>query len=177
MALQLVDLNVATRAAMLAELEEDIGAGKVVLSPHLKDGAGSEFISLLVSALRDFHDVWLASALRTKGLVRTHETIPTQHGPKRITLPPDTPELLAEGEYNRYYLRGLCRRAIEESFPTLWIYRANGEARRRPECDRLVGTPIDPCVLLEALQGGASTDEALGLPAERHSGLSARIRH
>jgi hypothetical protein len=176
MALQLVDLNAATRAAMLAELEEDLAARKVALSPHLREGAGADYVGLLVAAVKENHDAWLAAALRTKGFVRSHETRPTQHGPKRVTLPPNEPDLLAEAEFNRYYMRGLCRRAIEEGVPTLSICRAKAVDKPRPEADRLVGTPIDPCVLLEALQGGASPDEALGLPPGRESGLSVRIR-
>lgn len=176
MALQLVDLNAATRAAMLAELEEDVASQHVHLSPHLRDGAGSDYVGLLTAAAREFNDVWLAAALRTKGVVRTHETRPTQHGPKRITLAANEPELLAEAEFNRYYMRGLCRRAIEEGIPELSIYRARTVAKPRPEAERLVGTPIDPCALLEALQAGASVDEALGLPPGRDSGLSVRIR-
>jgi len=39
-------------------------------------------------------------------------------------------EMLAEGEFNRFYIRALCARAIEDGLPEVTVYRAKRSRMR-----------------------------------------------
>lgn len=79
---------------------------------------------------------------------------------------------LAEGEFNRFYIRGLCLRAIEENVPSLVVYRAKAVTNARSESERKIGAGVSPQSLLDDLRSHARLDTALGLPPGPNSGLS-----
>ena len=58
---------------------------------------------------------------------------------------------MAEGEYNRFYIRALCVRAIEDS-AKLEIYRARSSNRPDPASENLIGGSPDAQALLEDLR-------------------------
>ena len=87
-----------------------------------------------------------------------------------------TDETLAESQFNRYYIRALCRRALEDGIEALVIYRAKPVATPRPESEALVETTIDPAALLEDLRAHTGEETpALGVPAGPNSGISVRL--
>ena len=85
-------------------------------------------------------------------------------------------EVLGEGEFNRYYIRGLARRAIEDDISTLVVYRAKPARNPRPESEALVETALAPQELLEDLRAHPGDElPALGVPSGPNSGLSVRL--
>jgi hypothetical protein len=84
-------------------------------------------------------------------------------------------ETLAEGEFNRFYLRGLCRVAIDGRTPSIAVYRAKPVAEPRPESQALIGTTFDANTLLADLRAHTGVDTALDLPPGPNSGLSGRL--
>jgi hypothetical protein len=46
--------------------------------------------------------------------------------------------MLAEGEFNRFYIRALCVRAIEDGLPEVIVYRAKEVQSARPESARMI---------------------------------------
>ena len=84
-------------------------------------------------------------------------------------------DTLAEGEFNRFYLRALCRRAVEDGVPNLTVYRAKAVRVPRAESQALVGKAIGAQALLQDLRAHPGTDTALGLPPGPNSGLSAKL--
>jgi hypothetical protein len=80
----------------------------------------------------------------------------------------------AEGEFNRFYLRGLSRRAIEDGI-SLEVYRAKVVAEARPDSEALLGRVLRPADLLEDLRRNKGFGTFLGVPMGPNSGLSARL--
>jgi hypothetical protein len=83
--------------------------------------------------------------------------------------------LLAEREFHRFYMRGLCRRAIEQGVLTLVIYRAKPSDPVRAHSDTMVGVQITASSLLEDLSHAFRTTPPHGLPQCRDPGLSVRF--
>jgi hypothetical protein len=85
-------------------------------------------------------------------------------------------EVLSESEFNRYYIRALARRAIEDGIAELVVYRAKQVNSPRPESEALVETTISPEDLLEDLRSHPGDEPpSLGVPSGPNSGLSVRL--
>jgi len=83
---------------------------------------------------------------------------------------------LAESEFNRYYIRALARRAIEDGIPELVIYRAKPVSNPRPESEARIETSLLPEDLLEDLRSHPGDEPpVLGVPSGPNSGLSVRL--
>ena len=78
--------------------------------------------------------------------------------------------LLAEGEFNRFYMRALCLRAIEEG-RTLEVYRAKPPEIPRAGLEGFVGRAVEPEELLGRLREGGWSSPLL----KPGAGLSVKI--
>jgi hypothetical protein len=90
-------------------------------------------------------------------------------------VPVTAPLTLAEGEFNRFFARGLCLRATEDGIAELEVYRARESAQPRAESLLLIGTRLNAAALLEDLRASAGVDTAMRLPPGPNSGLSVRL--
>ena len=84
---------------------------------------------------------------------------------------------LAEGEFNRYYLRGLCLRAKVEERDTLIVYRGKEVQHPRPESEQKIGTGVAVDTLLQNLRTNdfVTIETTLGVPGGPNSGLTAKL--
>jgi len=161
---------------MLEEIVQDIAAGKLYYSPRLSSVGRALYPELLRIAVQSGSDDSLSAELRVPGRLNTTEEKRKPKGGTTIAQVPVTaPETLAEGEFNRFYARGLCRRAIAEGIETLIVYRAKEVANPRPESVALIGKSLPAKELLEDLRANIGTDTALGLPPGPNSGLSVKL--
>jgi hypothetical protein len=205
---KLVDLDETTRKWMMEEYRRDLDQGTLFVSPLLTDRGRREYADLLKEAIEHHDEVWLASALGSGDRMNltqrsvhqgagaspgtaTHTGRPPSKnsalgGEESQEMPNSTPEVLAEGEFNRYYARGLCRRAIDEGMDVLEIYRYGRAAGvhftdqsldvpSEPGIDRTGGTTVDPRELLASLRKSPEEELDTGLPGEPDSGLSVRL--
>ena len=83
--------------------------------------------------------------------------------------------MLAEGEFNRFYLRAICNRAINEGFTNIRIYRGKRVNSPRSESEAKIGQLVEVSKLLEKLRTYDFVDKILELPAGPNSGLTAEI--
>ncbi|MGN6367039.1 MAG: hypothetical protein ACTHN5_02140 [Phycisphaerae bacterium] len=173
--LNLVNLDEKTRHHMLQELDADVTADTLYRSPRLNDEGRRVYPQLLREACANHDDQWLALQLRNQGCFLEKETRRTKTGVISANVPITAPQTLAEGEFNRYYARGLCRRAIDGAIPLLLIYRAKEVENPRSESLRLIGTQISPKALLDDLRAHPGMDTALRLPPGPNSGLSVKL--
>jgi hypothetical protein len=90
-------------------------------------------------------------------------------------VPVNAAETMAEGEFNRFYIRALCQRAIDSGIPSLIVYRAKQVQNPRPQSITLEGTSIGARLVLDDLRAHPGVDTALGLPPGPNSGLSVRL--
>ena len=61
-------------------------------------------------------------------------------------------ETQAEGQFNRYYILGVCRRALGEGKTLVFVYRAKDVRDPRPESERLIGSSYSPSELIEQIR-------------------------
>lgn len=173
--LNLINLDKSTRSFMLQEFETDLTSGKLYLSPRLTELGKSAYPELLRTALDRHDDAWLAKQLAVEGRLLSREKRKGSAGEITVKVPVTAPYTLAEGEFNRYYARGLCLRAIKEGTINLLIYRAKEVTSPRSESEALIGRSVSPQALLEDLRTHIGLETALGLPQGPNSGLSVRL--
>jgi hypothetical protein len=82
---------------------------------------------------------------------------------------------LAEGEFNRFYIRGLCRRALGAGIAQLIIYRAKTVGSPRAESELRIGATLDPTELLQDLRANIAVETCLGVPPGPNSGLCVKL--
>jgi hypothetical protein len=176
MALSLESLNEQTRSHMLAELEQDIHTGVLYMSPRLSDAGARAYPALLREAIESHNDEWLAQQLRDQGLLRSHEERRKPKGGTTLAKVPTTAaDTLGEGEFNRFYCRGVCAYAATQGRLEVEVYRGRASANPRPESEALVGTKMNAAKVLIDLRTSQGVEPALGVPPGPNSGLTIRL--
>ena len=92
-----------------------------------------------------------------------------------VRVPVTAPDTLAEGEFNRFYIRGVCRHALESNIGAVEVYRAKAVMQPRSDSQTKIGAMIPAQSLLNDLRVNIGVDTALGLPPGPNSGLSVKI--
>lgn len=174
MPLQYENLDPATRRYALAELEGDLTHGTYHVSERLRPEAVAEYQRLLQEALRYYDDRWLEERAADL-LVETESRRTRSGGTTTAKVPQMAARLLAEGDFNRYYMRGIARRAIDESRQTLEVYRARLSIEPRPESAQVEGSRVPATEVLEHLRGPLSENSAVAPLGRTNSGLSVRL--
>jgi hypothetical protein len=176
MPLQHHHLDDRTRKLMLAEIEQDIASKKLYLSDNLSPQGRIEYAGLLKGATVNGNDETLAQELSTR--LNSHEK-PRQLKSGELSKPPimrvNAHEMLAEGEFNRFYMRAICARVIEDGIKSVVVYRAKEVANARSASEEMLGKHMPPEALLQDLRTNPGVDTALGLPPGPNSGLCIRL--
>ncbi len=167
--MKLDNLDATTRKHMLAEFESDSKNNAVFISARLTEYGKEQYPSLLKSALEKGDILSFADAL--KNLFNKTELRKN----KPVKVPSNVNFVLSEGEFNRYYIRGLCVRAIEQKIGELEIYRAKAVLEERAASHQRIGKMVDPKKLLDDLRRNIGIETALGIPGGPNSGISVRI--
>jgi hypothetical protein len=177
MALYFENLDDRTRQLMLDEMEYDIAQNQLHISPFLSGQGQRDYTNLLREALEDGNDETLAQNLREhRRILRTLPKRNPKGGYSISATPENAAQVLAESEFNRYYIRALARRAIEDGIQELVIYRAKPVTNPRPESEARVETTLSAEELLEDLRSHPGDEPpTLGVPSGPNSGLSVRL--
>jgi hypothetical protein len=108
--------------------------------------------------------------------MKTEETRRAASGKTTVAKVPVTaPDTLAEGEFNRFYCRGVCLRAISEGKTHVRVYRAKHVDNPRPESQAKIGALAEAEKLLSDLRANPGVEPALGIPPGPNSGLSIQL--
>lgn len=171
----LEDLSDDVRSNMENEVNYDVEQDKLYISPRLKDNYDDIYLKMLFDAIREGNVESFAYAIEDNDCLNELEpSSRTKTGFKKV--PYNAHEVLAEGEFNRFYIRGLCKKAIAEEL-VLEIYRAKEVKNPRSDSEDLIDNEIDPTDLLNDLRESIGVDTVLGLPPGPGSGLSVRIKN
>ena len=174
MGLDYKSLDTATRTAMVAELERDVEAGSLYISPRLTDAGVREWPDLLRTAAATGTDDGLARELSARGLLKSQEESHRNGRPYSKAVPANAASTLAEGEFNRFYLRGIASRGVDEN-RQIEVYRGRPSSTPRRESEALLGQHLVAGTLLTDLREHIGVDSALGLPPGPNSGLTGRL--
>ena len=176
MPLNYPNLDDRIRKLMVNEIQRDIDAGTLYISGNLSPHGSVEYPVLLQAAAQNGNDASLAQALLSR--LNSHEK-PRQLKTGGFSKPPvmrsNAHEMLAEGEFNRFYIRALCLLAGEDGIKELVVFRAKPVEHARSASEVMIGTHVAPGALLQDLRSHPGVDTALGLPPGPNSGLSVRI--
>ena len=171
MALHYENLDENTRSFMLSEVNLDLSHGQIYMSKRFNELGEQNYVYLLKEAIEHHDDAWLAQQLRIHGYMKDYE----QRGVKRVKVPVNAPDILSEGEFNRYYARGLCLRAIEQGMNQVEVYRGKQVSQPRPKSQAMLGKRLSVEALLKDLRESSGVEPALGLPPGPNSGLTVRM--
>lgn len=125
------DLDEETKVWMLIELREE-EARCPYRSPNLSAKGRTQFPEIMERAIARDKEEALAKDLEPTELWSEYE--PSPLGGIRKTDPVRAAKVLAHQEFNTWYIRGLCRRLMEERESLLQIYRAGDGDVQGDEC-------------------------------------------
>ncbi|MCC7560931.1 MAG: hypothetical protein KO318_10990 [Methanobacterium sp.] len=176
MGLELINLNdEGIRDLMLNEIEIDISKENLYIGKQLKPGYENVYIDLLKESVSRGDCDSLANGIENNNcLLNEVPDRRTKTGMRKV--PKDAHSKLAEGEFNRFFIRALCRKAIDDGFG-LEIYRAKSVRNPRSTSERLIGQTVDPNQLLEDLRINPGKNTTSGIPGGPNSGLSVRRKN
>ncbi|MFO0722825.1 MAG: hypothetical protein U1E65_03505 [Myxococcota bacterium] len=174
MGLKYLNLDETTRRLMIDEIERDIQAGSLYRSENLSPQGRRAYPELLLDAAKSGTDNSLASQLLP--LLNPYEAPRRSRSGSMITpkMRSDAHEMLAEGEFNRFYIRALARIAEEKGL-VLVAYRAKQVGTPRADSEAKIGSEFEPASLLRDLRSNPGVDTAFGLPSGPNSGLSVKL--
>lgn len=175
MGLRYESLDKSVRTFMEAEFVRDRENDALYLSPRLTDYGTDRWPALLLDAIRTHDDEWLSGQLRRHGCIQEYEQRAKKGGGTITARVPSTAaDTLAEGEFNRYYVRGLCASIAHAGGGLVEVYRGKEVAQPRPSSEAKVGHRLDAAQLLADLREAKGVEPALGVPPGPNSGLTVR---
>jgi hypothetical protein len=173
MPLQYENLDPTTRRFALAELDDDIARGAFNVSDRLQPSATADYLHLLRDAIRYYDDRWLEE--RAGPLLVDFEVRRTPSGGTTTAhLPEGAARMLAEHDFNRYYMRGVSARSLAEDRRVVEVYRARLSIEPRAESAELEGKRLPADQVLGELRATAPINPPPQL-GRVNSGLSVRL--
>lgn len=175
MGLRYLNLDDRTREGMAEEIKIAIADGSIYLSPRLTEKARADWPKMLLSAARSGTDETLSSELRSSDcLIRTElRRKKNDLSSSLVAVPVTAADTLAEGEFNRFYMKSLCRRAVRDG-RRLVVYRGKEVLNPRAESSAKIGSVVEAETLLSSLKT-SGVETSLGLPPGPGSGLTIKL--
>lgn len=164
-----LDLQEDVRQLMLSEIEHDHKHEKFYISERLNEQGRASYKTYLVNAVTGGDEATLENMLD----ILTHFNEYDHSKGKPQKMPSNASTLLCQSEFNRYYIRAICLKAINSNSEKVEIYRARVSSWSRPESEQKIGTFLIPKDLLEDLRASVGKEPKL-LP-EINSGLCVKI--
>lgn len=156
-----LELDETTRALMLEELDTDLEThGHLYPSKTLTERGHADYVELVRQAIIDHDEAWLTDRINEESRVAPE--------------PVDAARRLARTEFNRYYIRGICRRAEQHGSTTVIPYRAHESREERQDSILLEGEPQSAPRILANLRGKAVLGDPESGLGKVNSGMSAR---
>jgi hypothetical protein len=172
--MQYESLDPVTRRYALAELDADLASDKFHISERLRPTAIEEYKRYFRDAIRYYDDRWLEE--HASDLLVDFEHRRTRSGGQTTAkIPEMATRMMAEGDFNRYYMRGVALRAMEEGRDVVEVYRARLSLEPRKESAELEGHRLPAREVLEYLRGESSENPDVAALGRTNSGLSVRL--
>ncbi len=164
-------LDDALRQTMLAEIAADAAAQRLYRSPRLNLDGEEAWESLLRAAVERHDAHWLTDNLKAYRYLRKTE----KRQMLTVRVPFEAPRALAEGQFNRFYVRAVCLRAQAAGRDAVVIV-AGRDLVEAPQAARdLVGSQLEAEELRCKLEAEYRVDRALGVRTLEPSGLTVGL--
>lgn len=171
---QFKHLDMRTRQLMLKEAEADGLTASEFYGRRLTPEGVAEWATLLRNAITEGNPETLAKELRTGGRLKVREERKAKKGPVYADVPSNAADILAQGEFNRYYIRALCLRVIDDGGTQVVVCRGRYSENPRPESQAIIGHRIDAEALLEDIRSHPGEETVLGIPLV-NSGITVEL--
>lgn len=175
MSFVLSHLDATTRNLMLAEIDDDVSASRLYLSLRLSPQGVRLYEGLLRESARSHHPDWLATELQRQGCIVDQEQRKLKDG--RIIsakTPSNAAQILADGEFNRFYARAVCMLAVGQG-RKVRICRGKQVNDPRPESEAVIGQVFDPVSVVFDLRAASGLEAGLALHVGANSGLTLEL--
>ena len=163
------NLDDETRELMLTEIQSDIEHSKLYISERLNQLGKDNYKGYLLKSVKEGDEEILEKLLD----INTHFKPTYLRQGEIVKMPSNASKLLAQSEFNRYYIRAICIRALNNNKNEVQISRARESSWSRPESEAKIGTFISAKDLLEDLRNSIGT--APKLFPDINSGLSVKL--
>ncbi|MEM4711337.1 MAG: hypothetical protein QXL18_05305 [Candidatus Woesearchaeota archaeon] len=164
-----LNLDSETRQWMLSEIEFDKQRNQIYISDRLNELGKAKYLDFLIRSVKEGDEVMFENLLD----FRTYFNSTDKRNDDTVKMPFNASKLLCQSEFNRYYIRAICLRAIYLEIKYVEVYRARESKKQRKESELRIGELIDAQELLEDLRNSIGKEPKL-LP-EINSGLSVKI--
>jgi len=146
-------LDERTRVLMCEEIDVAEKTNNIYSSTRFNDIGRENWVVLLKKAAQEHDEHWLAYQLELIDAMKELEIKSTPKGDYTIAyVLHSSTETLADGQFNRFYMAAICRRALEESKTHVTVYRAKQRSNPRSKSRELEGTSLDANDLLNELR-------------------------
>jgi hypothetical protein len=163
------NLDETTRRYMLIEVEQAIKTSQLHLSQRFTVQGRERYPDLLRESVRTGNEDSLTAELQHCFAEREPYGVATRR------VPATAARTFAEGEFNAFYMRGVCHRAIQEGCQ-VEVYRAKEGRTVRLASKLIEGQRHEPKRVLLLFQHSPSGQHrGSGVPAGSNSGLSLRL--
>lgn len=164
-----LNLDEETRELMLDEVKSDIENDKLYLSNRLNQNGKENYPTYLLESVENGSEESFTNLLIENNSFNDKELV---NGVMK-KVPSNAASLLCQSEFNRYYIRAICRRAIDQDQDEVIIYRGRESSWVRPESEALIGKSLNSRDLLYDLRDSIGVSPKL-LP-EINSGLTVKL--
>ena len=165
------NLDNITRQYMLIEVEQAIKASQLNYSRRFSEKGTTQYPQLLQKAVTDGSEETLAESLQQNDCFLPYE----KQGAVTRKVPENAAITFAEGEFNSFYMRGVCHRAMRQGC-MVQVYRAKESSVPRKASQLIEGNLEDPNrVLLLFKNSQNGSQRGIGMPSGSNSGLSIRL--
>jgi hypothetical protein len=173
MPMHYADMCDEVRAFMIEEVDYD-GDGLYISSYFTPVGAAS-WREMLLQACQYGDDSTLARAIESGPHLKSYTERRTKKGFTQVRVPYNAHETIAESNFSRFYLRGVCRLAAVRGVADLIGYRAMEVAQPRPGSQEKINARFAAAAMLDDLRATMDRNPALGMPPGVGSGILARF--
>jgi hypothetical protein len=133
---------------MMDEINSARDAGALHYSSRFNELGHEAWPGWLLLAAQQYDEHWLAYQLEQMEAMKHLERRARLGGYTAAHVPDTAAETLSDGQFNRYYIAAICRRAIEDGISNVTVYRAKERSEPRAESVALDGTQRDATALL-----------------------------
>ncbi|MFS4428571.1 hypothetical protein [Chryseobacterium sp. S90] len=164
-----LNLDSEVRNFMLDEINLDVERDVFFLSERLNEYGKSVYEDFLIKSVKEGDEEGFEALLEFPKFFNGTEI----KNSKQSKVPKNASTLICQSEFNRYYIRGVCLKAIKDGVESVEIYRGRQSSFVRPESELQIGKKLDPRELLEDLRNSIGKQPKL-FP-EINSGLTIMI--